>query len=152
MASYRKKSQKTQARQEIDLVINNTIFLESQVAKPSHSNRHNIISVLVSYAVALQKETTPTTIQFHNPPQYTVKRHINASYDVDNITAFPAIGNKKGKISKNLTTFTRPPPTLPLSSQMKNLPMFPISPTTTFLRCSKRTIRLSRKKSKPPLK
>ena len=48
-----KKSQKDQARQEIDLVINNTIFPESQVAKPGCSNRHNINSVLVSYAVAL---------------------------------------------------------------------------------------------------
>ena len=39
-----KKSQKDQARREIDLVINNTIFPESQVAKPSRSNRHNINS------------------------------------------------------------------------------------------------------------
>ena len=39
-----KKSQKDEARREIDLVINNTIFPESQVAKPSRSNRHNINS------------------------------------------------------------------------------------------------------------
>ena len=63
-----KTSQKDQTRQEIDQVINNTIFHEFQVAKPGRSNRHNINSVLVSYATALQKETTSTTIQFHNPP------------------------------------------------------------------------------------
>ena len=57
----------------------------------------------MSYVVALQKEATPTTIQFRNPPQHTVKRHIRASYDVDNITAFPAIGNKKGKTSKTFS-------------------------------------------------
>ena len=91
-----KKSQKDQTRQEIDLVINNTISLNL----PGRSNRHNINSVLMSYGAALQKEITPTTIQFHNPLQYTVKRHIRASYDVDNITAFPSIGNKKGKKSK----------------------------------------------------
>ena len=50
--------------------------------------------------MALQKEATPTTIQFHNPPQHAIKRHIRASYDVDNIHAFQAIGNKKGKTSK----------------------------------------------------
>ena len=94
-----KKSRKDQARQEIDQVINDTIFPDSQVEKPGRSNRHNINSVLVSYAAALQKEATPTTIQFHNPPQHTVKRHIRASYDVDNTTTFPAIGNKKGKTS-----------------------------------------------------
>ena len=91
-----KQSKKDQVRQEIDLVINNTIFTNSQVAKPGRSNRHNISSVLVSYAAALQKEATPTTIQFHNP-QHTVKQHIRVSYDVDNISSFSAIGNKKGK-------------------------------------------------------
>ena len=92
-----KKSRKDQARQEIDQVINDTIFPDSQVDKPGRSNRHSINSVLVSYTAALQKEATPTTIQFHNPPQHTVKRHIRASYDVDNPNTFPAIGDKKKK-------------------------------------------------------
>lgn len=95
-----KKSQNDQARQEIDLVINNTIFPDSQVVNSGRSNRHNINSVVVSYVAALQKEATPITIQYHNPPQHTVKRHIRASYDLDNITAFAAIGNTKGKTSK----------------------------------------------------
>ena len=95
-----KKSRKDQARQEIDQVINDTIFSDSQIDKPGRSNRHNINSVLVSYAAALQKQATPTAIQFHNPPQHTVKRHIRASYDVENPNTFPTIGNKKGKTSK----------------------------------------------------
>ena len=45
----------------------------------------------MSYGAALQKEITPTAIQFHNPLQYTVKRHNRESYDVDNITAFPSV-------------------------------------------------------------
>ena len=98
MASNIQKIKKSQAKQEIDQVINDTIFPDSQVDKPGRSNRHNINSVLVSYAAALQKEAIPTTIQFHNPPQHTVKRHIRVSYYVDNPNTFPAIGNKKGKI------------------------------------------------------
>ena len=94
-----KKARKDQTRQEIDQVINDTIFPDSKIDKPSRSNRHNINSVLVSYAVALQKEAILTTIQFHNPPQHTVNRHIRASYDVDNPNTFPTIGNKKGKNS-----------------------------------------------------
>ena len=100
-----KKARKDQARQEIDQVINDTIFPDSQIDKPGRSNRHNINSILVSYAAALQKEATPTTIQFHNPPQHTVKRHIRASYDVDNPKTFPTIGNKKGK-TNNTTNDT----------------------------------------------
>ena len=57
-----KKARKDQARQEIDQVINDTIFPDSQINKPGRSNRHNINSVLVSYTAALQKEATPTTI------------------------------------------------------------------------------------------
>ena len=84
---------KDQARQEINQVINDTIFPDSQIDKPGRSNRHHINSVLESYAAALQKEATPTTIQFHNPPQHIVKRHIRASYDVDNPNTVPIIGN-----------------------------------------------------------
>ena len=47
---------------DINKIINNTIFLDSQIEKPGRSNRHNINFVLVSYAVALQNEATPTTI------------------------------------------------------------------------------------------
>ena len=94
MVSHCKKSKKDQARQEIDQIINDTIFPDSQIEKPGRSNHHNINSVLVSYAAALQKEATPTTIQFHNSPQHVVKRHIRASYNVDIINVFPAIGNK----------------------------------------------------------
>ena len=94
-----KKARKDQARQKIDQIINDTIFPDSQICKPGRSNRHNSNSVLVSYAAALQKETTPTTIQFHNPPQHIVKHHIGESYDVDNTTTFPVIGNKKGNTS-----------------------------------------------------
>ena len=130
MDSNSKKARKNQTRQEIDQVINNTIFPDSQIDKLGRSNRHNINSVLVSCAVALQKEATPTTIQFHNPPQYTVKRHIRASYDLDNPNTFPTIGNKKGKTSKIQATFTRPPPTLLPPSQMETPPMFPTSLTT----------------------
>ena len=145
MASHSQKIKKYQTRQEIDLVINNKMFPDSQVAKSGRSNRHNINSVLVSYAATLQKEATSTTIQFHNSPQHTVKRHIIACYDDDNITAFPVIGNKKGNTSKNLATFTRPSLTLPLLSQKKNLPLFQIYPTTTFLKFPKLTILLSKK-------
>ena len=114
-----KKSRKDQARQEIDQVINDTIFSDSQINKPGRSNRHNINSVIVSYAAALQKEATPTTIQFNNLPQHTVKRHIRASYDVDNPKTFPTIGNKKEKLPKTQATSTRPPPTLLPPSQMR---------------------------------
>ena len=62
MASNSQKIKKNQAKQEIDQVINDTIFPDSQVGKPCRSNRYNINSVLVSYTVALQKEATPTTI------------------------------------------------------------------------------------------
>ena len=96
-----KKTKKDQARQEIDQIINDTIFPNSQVEKPGRSNHNNINSVLVSYAEARQKEAITTTIQFHNSPQYAIKRNIQASYNVDNINVFPAIGNKKGKTLKN---------------------------------------------------
>ena len=94
-----KKARKDKARQEIDQVINDTIFLDFQIDKPGRSNRHNSNSVLVPYAAALQKEAIPTTIQFHNPPQHTVKHHVRASYDVDNPNTFPTIGHKKGNNS-----------------------------------------------------
>ena len=130
MASNIQKIKKSQAKQEIDQVINDTIFPDSQVDKPGRSNRHNINSVLVSYAAALQKEATPATIQFNNLPQHTVKRHIRASYDVDNPKTFPTIGNKKEKLPKTQATSTRPPPTLLPPSQMKTPPTFPTSLTT----------------------
>ena len=62
MVSNSKKARKDQTRQEIDQVINDTIFPDSQIDKPGQSNRHNINSVLVYYAAALHKEATPTTI------------------------------------------------------------------------------------------
>jgi len=48
-----KKAKKGKARQEIDQIINDIIFPDSHGEKPGRSNRHNINSVLVSYAVAL---------------------------------------------------------------------------------------------------
>ena len=95
-----KKVRRYQARTDIDKIINDTIFPDSQIEQPGRSNRYNINSVLDSYAVALQNEGTPTAVKFHNPPQHTVKRHIHASYDVDNINTFSDIGNKKGKMSQ----------------------------------------------------
>ena len=70
------KKQEKQASQEIDQIISDTIFPDSKIEKLDRSNQHNVNSVLVSYAVALQKEATSTTIQFHNPPQHDFKRHI----------------------------------------------------------------------------
>ena len=95
-----KSSQKEQARNNIDQIINDTIFLESQVETAGRFNRHNINSVLVTYTAALQKKATPTTIHFQNPPQYAVKRHIRVSYDLGFKDAFPTTGNKIVKPSK----------------------------------------------------
>ena len=87
-----KKSQKDQARNDIDQIINDTIFPDYQVDTPGRSNRYNTNTVVVTYTAILQKEATPTTIQFQNLPQYTVKQHIRSSYDLENIDSFPTIG------------------------------------------------------------
>ena len=55
MTSASKKSQKDQSRRAIDIVINETLFPESQTERPGRSNRHNINASLVTYAAALQK-------------------------------------------------------------------------------------------------
>ena len=99
-----KKAQKDQVRRSIDNVINETLFPDSQTEIPSKSNRLNINSSLVTYDVALQKENTPSTIQFIQPPQNAYTRHIRASYDIENETPFPVIEHKKKKQStKHIT-------------------------------------------------
>ena len=93
-----KKAQKDQSRRAIDIVINETLFPESQTERPGRSNRHNINAFLDTYAAALQKESTPSTIKSLQPPHNTYKRHIRASYDIENGAAFPVIDNKKKKM------------------------------------------------------
>ena len=93
-----KKAQKDQARRAIDTVINEILFPDSQTERPGRSNRHNINASLVSYAAALQKVSTPSTIQFLQPPQNAYKRHIRASHDIENTKSFPNTKNKKKKI------------------------------------------------------
>ena len=79
-----KKSQKYQARRAIGIVINEMFFLDSQTERLVRSNIHNINSSLVTYAAALQKESTPSTIKFLQPPQNTYTRQIRGSYDIEN--------------------------------------------------------------------
>ena len=79
-----KKSRKYQVRNVIDIVINEKLFPDSQIERAGRSNRHNINSSLVTYAASLQKESTPFTIQFLQPPQNAYKRQIPASYDIEN--------------------------------------------------------------------
>ena len=98
------KSQKDQARRAIDTVINETLFPDSQTERPGRSNRHNINASLVSYAAAFQKESTTSTIQFLQPPHNAYKRHIRASYDIENTKSFPNIENKKKKYSPSIVT------------------------------------------------
>ena len=93
------KFQKDNARTPIDQIINNTIFPESQVEKPSRANRHNINTSLVTYATILPQANTPISIKFYNLPENTVKRKIQASYDIAKIDTFPNIENKKIKSS-----------------------------------------------------
>ena len=100
MVSRSKKVQKERARNDIDQIINDIIFPESQVEKPGRYNRHNINLVLISYAYALQKEATSTTIQFQNTQQHVVKRKIKASYDLENKYSFPAIETKSKTFKK----------------------------------------------------
>ena len=108
-----KKSQKYQTQREIDSLINATIFPESQTEKPSRSNRHIISISLVTYVATLQKEFTPSTIQFHNQTQNTYTRQIRASYGIENEDLFPIIRQQKEKkttpkhnISNSNTTLT----------------------------------------------
>ena len=42
------KAQKDQARRAIDIVINETLFPDSQTERPEKSNRHNINASLVT--------------------------------------------------------------------------------------------------------
>ena len=93
-----KKSQKYQARKEIGIVINETLSPDSQTERPGRSNIHNINSSPVTYAASLQKESTPSTIQFFQPPQNAYKRQIRASYDIENGASFPVIHNPKKKL------------------------------------------------------
>ena len=95
MISCCQKSKKDYARKNINRIINENILPESQVGKTRDSNYHNINTLLVTYESVFQKETTPTIIQFHNPPQYAMKRHIKASYNIENADYFPIIDNKK---------------------------------------------------------
>ena len=99
-----KKAQKDQARRAIDTVINEILLPDSQTERPGRSNRHNINASLVSYAAALQKESTPSIIQFLQPPQNDYKRHIRASYDIENTKSFLNIENKKKKYSTSIVT------------------------------------------------
>ena len=87
-------------------VINDTLFPDSQTERPGRSNRHNINTTLVSYVEALQKESTPSTIQFLQPPQNAYKRHIRASYDIENTKSFPNLENKKKKYSTSIVNTT----------------------------------------------
>ena len=57
-----KNFQKDYARNDIDRIINEIIFLEFQVENPRRANHHNINTSFVIYTAVLQKETTPTTI------------------------------------------------------------------------------------------
>ena len=70
------KSQKDNTRTAIDQIINDIIFPDSKIERPSRANRHNINTPLVTYAADLQKANTTSTIQFHNPSQNAVKRNI----------------------------------------------------------------------------
>ena len=90
-----KKPLKDQARRSIDTVISETLFPKSQTERLDRSNRYNINSFLVTYAAALQKEST---IQFLNSPQNAYTRHTRASYDIENEVSFPVIDNKKKNI------------------------------------------------------
>ena len=99
MASTSKKIRKNQTRRAIDTVINETLFPDSQTERPGRSNIHNINSSLVTYTVALQKESTPFTIQSLKPPQTSYTRHIRASCNIKNEAKFPVIDNKKKKLS-----------------------------------------------------
>ena len=89
-----KKSQKDNARIAIDQIINDTIFPDSQVTKPGRENRHNINASLVTYVDTFQKTNTPSTIQFHHPPQNTVKGNIRASYGINQLDSFPNLNKK----------------------------------------------------------
>ena len=51
-----KKNRKDQSRTDIDKTINDTIFPDSQIEQPGHSNHHNIDFVLVYYTAALQRD------------------------------------------------------------------------------------------------
>ena len=93
------KAQKDQARRAIDTVINETLFPDYQTERPGRSNKYNINSSLVTYAAALQKESTYSTIQFIKPPHNAYKRPNRVSYDLDNDAFFPVIDNKKNKSS-----------------------------------------------------
>ena len=102
------KSKIDQTRKATDIVINETLFYDSKTEIPGRSNRYNINSSLVTYAAALQKESTSSTIQLLQPPQNAYKRHIRVSYDIENRASFPVIGNKKKKtFAYNSTRFQR---------------------------------------------
>ena len=96
------KSKIDQTRKATDIVINETLFYDSKTEIPGRSNRYNINSSLVTYAAALQKESTSSTIQLLQPPQNAYKSHIRVSYDIENGASFPVIDNKKKKNSPTI--------------------------------------------------
>ena len=67
MVSRRKKAEKDQTRRAIDSTINEIIFPGSQTETPGRSSRHAINNSRATYDASLQKESTPSTINFFNP-------------------------------------------------------------------------------------
>ena len=88
------KKQNEQARHDIDNLINNTLFLPI-IERPCRSNRYNINNTLVSYADALQKESTPREQQYNHAPKHAFKRNVNVSYNIEDERVFPTLNNKK---------------------------------------------------------
>ena len=92
-------------------------FPNFQTERLGRSNIHNINSFLVTYATALQKESTPSTIQFLQLAQNAYKRHIRASYDIKNEASFPVIEHKKKKPStKHITDTNDTPATISITN------------------------------------
>ena len=148
-----KKTRKDQSRTDIDKTINDTIFPDSQIEQPGHSNHHNIDFVLVYYTAALQREQSlrpsNSTIYHSMQSNTTSVPHMMSTISIP----FQTSEVKKETYHKEKQAiYIRPPPILPLPSPMKNPPSYLISPTTTFSRCSKLTIIPSKKISNPPLK
>lgn len=52
----------------VDNTIHNTTFLADQTSKPGRSNKFNINSTLVFYAIAIQHEDSPEIIQYDSTP------------------------------------------------------------------------------------
>ena len=93
MVDISKKSQKNHTRTDIDQLINDAIFPDSQVDTPGKANWQNINISLVTYATTLQKANTSSTIQFYNLSQNAVTLNILASHDIDKLDSFPNLDN-----------------------------------------------------------